>query len=257
MSQPIDPSMATYDPRKGPTPAPQQQQYADNYRQPPLDPNMSNFDTRSTSNQYRNPSAPSDNFVPPQYQNRIVHPANGVQQMQQHAQSQHHTSSPRMPQTQHAPQPIPKHISQSPSSFQQQQQQSFSAASSSTPIDPRLFAPAPVSQQPQQHQPANHHSRTPTPSAAVPLSETLTATPSQINGISQASTIPSIGSIMNGASKENANSPSADTKDDRSGDRTPGGSAKKESGPQDIPSDKLGFSEDMRTLKVLDKSFKA
>jgi hypothetical protein len=61
---------------------------------------------------------------------------------------------------------------------------------------------------------------------------------------------------MNGASSENSNSPSTDAKSDKSGDRTPGGSVKKESGPQDIPSDKLGFGEDMRALKVLDRAFK-
>jgi len=60
---------------------------------------------------------------------------------------------------------------------------------------------------------------------------------------------------MNGASVEN-NSPNADAKSDKSGERTPGGTAKKESGPQDIPNDKLGFGEDMRALKVLDRAFK-
>ncbi len=257
MSQPIDPGMATYDPRRGPAPIPQQQQYADNYRQP-LDPNMTNYDPRNTPTQYRNPPTSSDNFVPPQYQNRNSQPASGIQQMQQQALSQHHTSSPHISQ----PQYIPQNIAPSLQSISQQQQQSqpLSATSASTPLDPRLFAPSPVGQQPpqQQQQQSNHHSRIPTPGAAAPAPETLTTTPLHTNGISQASTVPSIGSIMNGASNESTNSPTADAKsDDRPGDQTPGGSVKKESGPQDIPSDKLGFSEDMRTLKVLDKSFKA
>ena len=87
------------------------------------------------------------------------------------------------------------------------------------------------------------------------MQESADTAPSHTNGTSQASTIPSIGSIMNGAFAGN-NSPNADAKSDKSGDRTPGGSAKKESGPQDIPSDKLGFGEDMRALKVLDRAFK-
>lgn len=250
MSGPMDSGMAIYDPRRGPPPAPQQQ-YADNYRQP-QDPNISNYDPRNPPNQYRNPVTPSDNLAPPQYQIRNPHPTSGVQQMQQHAQLQHPSSSLHILQPQHMQQNMP----QPPPSLPQQQH--LSSTSSSTPIDPRLFAPSPVGQQQQQQQSQlNHHSRTPTPGAAAPAPETHTTTPSHTNGISQASTIPSIGSIMNGASNENSNSPIADAKEDRSGDRTPGGSVKKESGPQDIPSDKLGFSEDMRTLKVLDKSFKA
>lgn len=74
------------------------------------------------------------------------------------------------------------------------------------------------------------------------------------NGTSQASTIPSIGSLMNGASADDT-----DAKSDistRSGSRSPGGTAKKKDGPKDIPSDKLGFGEDMRALRVLDKAFK-
>ena len=33
-------------------------------------------------------------------------------------------------------------------------------------------------------------------------------------------------------------------------------SSKGKDGPQDIPSDKVGFGEDMRALKVLDRAFK-
>lgn len=88
------------------------------------------------------------------------------------------------------------------------------------------------------------------------MQDNADVSPSHTNNISQASVIPSIGSIMNGASAENNNSPNADAKSDKSGEKTPGGSAKKESGPQDIPSDKLGFGEDMRALKVLDRAFK-
>ena len=251
MSQPIDPQMNNYDPRRGVPPA-TQQQYADSYRQP-IDPNISNYDPRNTPIQYRSPSTPSDTFAPQQYPNRNPHQANGIQQMQAQTQAQQHTSSPRSQQ----PQYMPPNTAQPPPIIPPQHQQQSQSATS-TPLDPRLFAPSPIaqqSQQPQAPQQVPHHSRTPTPSSAAP--DTITISPSHTNGISQASMIPSIGSIMNGASAKNHKSPTADSKEDRSGDRTPGGSAKKEGGPQDIPSDKLGFSEDMRTLKVLDKSFKA
>ena len=111
-----------------------------------------------------------------------------------------------------------------------------------------------IQQQPQ----SNHHFRTSTPGAhaLAQLQEAAEAGQSHVNGTNGASTIPSIGAIMNGASAESHNSPNADAKSDRSGDKTPGGSVKKEGGPQDIPSDKLGFGEDMRALKVLDRAFK-
>lgn len=107
----------------------------------------------------------------------------------------------------------------------------------------------------QQSQP-NLHSRTSTPGAHAQLQEAAETVQTHANGTNGASTIPSIGAIMNGTSAESHNSPNADAKSDRSGDKTPGGSVKKEGGPQDIPSDKLGFGEDMRALKVLDRAFK-
>ena len=58
---------------------------------------------------------------------------------------------------------------------------------------------------------------------------------------------------MNGTSFDNC-----DARSDRSGrssSRSPGGTKKE--GPQDIPSEKLGFGgEDMRALRVLDRAFK-
>lgn len=109
-----------------------------------------------------------------------------------------------------------------------------------------------IQQTPQQ----NHHFRTSTPGAHAQLLEAAEAGQTHANGTNGASTIPSIGAIMNGASAESHNSPNADARSDRSGDKTPGDSVKKEGGPQDIPSDKLGFGEDMRALKVLDRAFK-
>ncbi|MCJ1273986.1 hypothetical protein MMC21_001779 [Puttea exsequens] len=224
--------MYAYDQRRGP---PSTQQQYDGYRQSP-NPNVPQYESRESQPQYRGPSVTSTNLAPVQYQGHNSNPANGIQQMQQHAHLQSHTSSPR---TQQQPTPATSSHSNTPA----------------TPIDPALFAPSPGAQQ--QPQP-NHHSRTPTPGISGQLP--INTVPAHTNGISstsQASTIPSIGAIMNGASKDNVNSPNADARSDRSGDRTPSGSIKKESGPQDIPGDKLGFSEDMRTLKVLDKTFKA
>ncbi|KAI9841677.1 MAG: hypothetical protein M1837_000471, partial [Sclerophora amabilis] len=64
--------------------------------------------------------------------------------------------------------------------------------------------------------------------------------------------IPSIGVLMNGAA-DNADARS-DHSGSRGGSRSPGGT-RKSSGPQDIPSEKLGFGEDVRALRVLDGRF--
>lgn len=230
------PTTYAYDARNGPSTTPQQH-YADSYRQAPPDQITFSYDARYAANQYRNPAAPPDNLAPPTPQyDRKANIANGVQHpqyQQPQQQSQNHTSSS------HVPQNAPRI----------QMQHTQPSTMSSTPIDPRLFGPSPLIAQ--SH--GKTDSRTPTPRAS--MQESVDLTSSHTNGTSQASTIPSIGSIMNGASVEN-NSPNADAKSDKSGERTPGGTAKKESGPQDIPNDKLGFGEDMRALKVLDRAFK-
>ena len=231
MSSAVQPDMSGYDQRQGP-PTPQQRPM-DKYA-PPSDV-YNGYDPRYPPNQGRNPSTPSDsNLAPPQQpHNRNGTSANGMQR----SQSQHRHPSP------HMPQPLPNG----------QQQQAQQLSSSSTPIDPRLMDSSPMLQQPPQ---SNHHIRTSTPGAHAQLQEAAEAGQNHANGTNGASTIPSIGAIMNGASAESHNSPNADAKSDRSGDKTPGGSVKKEGGPQDIPSDKLGFGEDMRALKVLDRAFK-
>jgi len=58
---------------------------------------------------------------------------------------------------------------------------------------------------------------------------------------------------MNGSSADKADAQSEVS--NRSSSRSPGGT-KKEDGPKDIPNDKLGFGEDMRALRVLDRAFK-
>ena len=232
MPSSMQPDMSGYDQRQGPPTTPQQRPM-DKYAPPPDV--YSGYDPRYPPNQGRNPPTPSDsNLAPPQQSHsRNGSSANGMQQS--HSQHRH-------------PSPL---VSQAPSNGQQQQGQP--PTSSSTPIDPRLMDASPmIQQQPQ----STHHFRTSTPGAHAQLQEAAEAGQSHVNGTNGASTIPSIGAIMNGASAESHNSPNADAKSDRSGDKTPGGSVKKEGGPQDIPSDKLGFGEDMRALKVLDRAFK-
>ena len=176
------------------------------------------------------------------------------------AYSQYNSSAPpyvapstiiTQPQTQPQPQ------SQQPQSQQPQpqhppQHQLFPQSPSSTPplskIDPRLMAPSPLSQQQSLHE--DVRKRTPSP---VPPKREYSSTPTPRDmGISQASIIPSIGALMNGPTHDNL-----DTRSERSGrsnSRSPGGTKKE--GPQDIPSEKLGFGEDMRALRVLDRAFK-
>ena len=149
------------------------------------------------------------------------------------------------------------------------QQPPYTQSPSSTPplskIDPRLMAPSPLSQQqtlhtlqqeaakprtPSPQQTKREYSSTPTQPAAVT---------SQPMGTSQASTIPSIGALMNGSTSSPSrgggdNLDARSERDNRSSSRSPGGTKKE--GPQDIPSEKLGFGEDMRALRVLDRAFK-
>ena len=68
-------------------------------------------------------------------------------------------------------------------------------------------------------------------------------------------TLPKIGVLMNGNAADNADA-SSDQSGSRAGSRSPGGTRKAD-GPHDIPSEKLGFREDMRALRVLDRAFSA
>ena len=180
---------------------------------------------------------------------------------------QHRSTSSGSMYPQHASNASPR-LAQSALSLHHQQQnvqqhpppqtQSPSSTPPMSKIDPRLMAPSPLSQ----HQSLHNDGKTTTPSPPQPKREfSSTPTPregysstpgSKELGSSQASTIPSIGALMNGSSNENF-----DARSDRSGrssSRSPGGTKKE--GPQDIPSEKLGFGEDMRALRVLDRAFK-
>ena len=121
---------------------------------------------------------------------------------------------------------------------------------SSTPpmskIDPRLVNPSPLSQHTSLPGTTARETVTRTPSP-TPKRE-FSATPtSRDTAFTTASTIPSIGALVNGTSGSQAAR-------SRSASRSPSGS--RAEGPQDIPHNKLGFGEDMRALRVLDRAFK-
>ena len=123
-------------------------------------------------------------------------------------------------------------------------------------IDPRLMAPSPLTQDGGTRA---HVMGSRTPSPGPVKQEGMDTTPTRANGTSQASTIPSIGSLMNDASADNTDAKSdvsnRSNRSNRSASKSPGGTQSKD-GPQDIPSDKLGFGEDVRALRVLDRVFK-
>ena len=159
----------------------------------------------------------------------------------------HRTSSSGNSMPQYTQYPSP-HVSQQLMHSQPQvvhaQDRPESSTSSMSKIDPRLMVPSPLTQQPSH---ASSHSRSPSP--MPPRQESSNSTPTQTN----ASSIPSIGSLVNGS-----NGTKAETQSDRvnrSASRSPGGTKKSE-GPKDIPSDKMGFIEDKRALRVLDRAFR-
>ena len=151
----------------------------------------------------------------------------------------------------------PRATSSIPMSPPQPPPQSRPSSPASTPplskIDPRLMAPSPLSQSQsiqsvQSPPPLEQRSSSPSELNRA-KSGTLT---SWENGVVQASMIPSIGALMNDSTHESAESDRERVP--RSNSRSPGGTAKE--GPQDIPSEKLGFREDMRALRVLDRAFR-
>ncbi len=196
---------------------------------------------------------------PPQYDSRR-YPPQPSQQPPERRTPQPHPLHRTSSSSGNLPRPRSQSYQQSPHIMHSTPPAQHHPPPSSTPIDPRLMAPSP---NPQQQGPSAPHSRTSTP-AAPRRGTPGNATPPQANGTSGASTIPSIGALMNGASAEqytngNGSSPAngngPELKVESSGDNSPRGTKKKD-GPQDIPSDKVGFGEDMRALKVLDRAFK-
>ena len=214
--------------------------------QPHHSPHGSNYDPSPGPNdglgsrpppQYQR--TPSSGSGPPHYNSN---PSPGVPPYNPN-QSPGTPSQPPVPYQQ-----MRQQIQQQPSPQSQSQSRPSSANPSGTPpmsqIDPRLMAPSPLVQQQSSH---SNPSRTPSP--MPPKQEASQNTPVHTNGTIQASTIPSIGSIMNGSSTDNA-----DARSDRSGSRSPGEG--KRSTAHDIPNDKVGFHEDARALRILDRGFK-
>ncbi|KAL8965231.1 MAG: hypothetical protein Q9183_003959 [Haloplaca sp. 2 TL-2023] len=181
---------------------------------------------------------------PPQYEQAPTH----RQQHQPPPLMHHRTSSSGNGMPTYPPNPAPR-TSQPQTHPQQQRLDLQTRQASSTPpmsskIDPRLMVPSPLAQQ------TGHSSNSRSPSPLPLRQESTNTTPTQMNG---ASSIPSIGSLINGANGTNGEAQPDRT--NRSASRSPGGTKKSE-GPQDIPGEKMGFVEDKRALKVLDRAFR-
>ena len=174
---------------------------------------------------------------------RLMRPYPQQQQQQQqqhhHHQQQHHH---RRPQQQH---PLQNNI------HQQAQAQSYTRNRSSTPplsqIDPRLMrSPSPPAIKQDSIDPNGHSNGNYNNSI-----NNTTSTGVAIGSTSQASTIPSIGSLMNNAPADNT-----DAKSDistHSSNRSPNGTTKKKDDIRTGP----GFGiEDQRAIRVLDRAFK-
>ena len=130
-------------------------------------------------------------------------------------------------------------------------------------IDPRLFQPSPLPQSNSAAPPTDK--RTPSPMVPKKSVEQQRTPPRDVAPTSVSSTLPSIGTLVNSAAQAQAQAQSAlasemnaNGKRSRSGSYSPGGSKREkgETGPQDIPHDKVGFGEDARALRVLDKVFR-
>jgi hypothetical protein len=141
----------------------------------------------------------------------------------------------RSPQSQHAPSPghshSPRHNSTVTNPHLSQ-------------IDPRLMSPP---SQPQPGQPREQHRPSLTPMTPGQSHLTMSA-----NGHDAGTMVPSIGSLMNGASvppySKSIPAPLHESPN----------SLRRADGPKDIPSEKIGFGgEDMRALRQLDRVFTA
>ena len=165
-----------------------------------------------------------------------------------HAPGHHRSTSSGSGYHQYLPNPSPRigNANLAPPTAQTSQNNSPSSTPPMSKIDPRLMNPSPLSQH-QSLPGLTGGSSTRTPSPAPPKREFSSTPTSKDTAISSASTIPSIGAIMNST---------ADGYDARrrSTSRSPGGSRR--DAPQDIPHEKLGFGEDIRALRVLDRAFK-
>jgi Gti1/Pac2 family transcription factor len=155
-----------------------------------------------------------------------------------------HYHQPPQQLPQYVANPSPR-VAQSVLIAQQQGQYPQTSAPPSFTTAPRYMSPL-ASTKPAQPMTASR-----TPPALEKWDNGLLREPASSGG-----SIPSVGSLMMGnCASENTGSQRSDTS--RLGSRSPGGSQKNPGVPQDIPSEKLGFREDMRALRVLDRVFAA
>lgn len=193
----------------------------------------------------RSPVPPNDHLPPPLQPQRSISSRTGP--LDYSKPSSHAAGLPMQAQQHPTPRKQP---SPAPPAPMQPQSHRPSTPPGMSKIDPRLI----TSSQLAHDASARAHligSRTPSPRPVK--QEGTDTTPARANGTSQASTVPSIGSLMNNASADNTDAKSELS--NRSASRSPGGTKKKD-GPQDIPSDKFGFGEDARAKRVLDRAFK-
>ena len=220
------------------------------------------------------------NALPPIAGGGSHQPPYGAQiQTHQHYMPQQHTVSPRgqdhsgLPSLNHgsstssagtvpyppAPSPLSNNASTAPSQETKSPQQ---PVSTNFQIDPRLMGA------PQTSETTTDISNVDPSSSTDPPAESRSQ---QISSESSyppvsASEVPSINNLVNGAKaaaaivkaeheEKQAKTESSQSDDRRSASRSPGGTKKE--GPKDIPSEKLGFSADMRALRQLDKVFTA
>lgn len=178
------------------------------------------------------PGPPTESLPPPSVpHHRSSHSGSGMQPF-------NHNPSPRVAKAVTTPQTQQTHV------------RNTSSTPPMSKIDPRLMLPSGGSSvTPSQTGQNPVHSRSPSP--LPPRQDATDPSPTQANG---ASTIPSIGLLMNGSATTD-NTDAQSEVSNRSGSRSPGGTKKKD-GPQDIPNDKVGFNEDIRALRVLDRAFK-
>ncbi|KAL8918874.1 MAG: hypothetical protein Q9172_005232 [Xanthocarpia lactea] len=255
-SQPPMPPYPAYGYHYGPSPMPANGHSPLSYPQPTLVPlshsQHPQYQQHPHHQQYpqhpQHLQHPQYSHGPPRYENSPV-------PRQEHPPSlnHHRTSSSSNGIPQYAGNQSPLGSQAPPQHPQQRGVQAHNRAPSSTPpmskIDPRLMVPLAQTQQ------LNHsssYSRSPSP--LPPRQESPTSTPTHVNGQANgASSIPSIGSIMN--EPNGTNGEAQGERVDRSPSRSPGGTKKSE-GPKDIPGHKMGFVEDKRALSVLDRAFK-
>lgn len=223
MSTPPNNYHYQYDPSGLPPPPPINAGHSPVHYGQPVPPPLSQVPTSTTFD--RPPATLSESSLPP--------PPPPLQH-------RHHGPSNGLPQ--YIPNPSPRIAQAALVAHQQQPQQNHASTPPLSKIDPRLISPL------AQEVVNGNGSQSRTPPSAEHKDENADVK-------AAVKTIPSIGSLMNDAANETVDTRS-DHSGSRSGSRSPGGSQKRD-GPHDIPSEKLGFGEDMRALRVLDRAFSA